>query len=75
MESIFPDIKAVDPRAYLADRVKRGVAFVAVLRAVGNETEPCLSTHIQRPAVEPDLRAQANEVVNFYPERKPDADL
>jgi len=50
--NIMPEIKAVDPRAYLADRVKRGVAFVAVLRTVGNVTEACLSTHIREPQPE-----------------------
>lgn len=51
-QPIFPEFKAVDPRAYLADRIKRGVAFVAVLRAVGSEVEPCLSTHIREPQQE-----------------------
>lgn len=51
-QPIFPEFKAVDPRAYLAERVKRGVAFVAVLRSVGSEVEPCLSTHIREPQPE-----------------------
>lgn len=46
MESIFPEVKAVDPRAYLADRVKRGVAFVAVLSSLGKETDLKTSGHI-----------------------------
>lgn len=52
-QPIMPEMKAVDPRAYLADRIKRGLAFVAVLRSVGSEVEPCLSTHIQDAPVEP----------------------
>jgi hypothetical protein len=55
MESIMPEIKAVNPRQCLADRVKRGVAFIAVLKSVGSETEPCLSTHIKEPSNQPEL--------------------
>lgn len=48
----MPDMEIFNPRQYLADRVKRGVAFIAVLRSVGNVTEPCLSTHIREPQPE-----------------------
>lgn len=53
MEQPFmPKVEIFNPREYLADRIKRGVAFVAVLRSVGSEVEPCLSEHIQRPPTE-----------------------
>lgn len=44
----MPDIEIFNPRQYLADRVKRGVAFIAVLRSVGSEVEPCLSPRANR---------------------------
>lgn len=52
-QPIMPQMEVFNPRQYLADRVKRGVAFVAVLRSVGSVTEPCLSTHIKKPPTEP----------------------
>jgi hypothetical protein len=50
--NIMPNIEIFNPREYLADRVKRGVAFIAVLRSVGNVTEPCLSTHASEDVTE-----------------------
>lgn len=46
MENIMPEIKVVDPRAYLAERVKRGVAFVATINALGKSTDLRSSNHI-----------------------------
>ncbi len=56
-QPIMPEVEIFNARQYLADRVKRGVAFVAVLRTVGSEVEPCLSTHIREPQPEPPVQA------------------
>lgn len=42
----MPNIVAVDPLAYLAERVKRGTDFVRAVGRAGTVTELCLSEHL-----------------------------
>lgn len=42
------DFKPVDPREYLANRVKRGTAFVAALLALNKTVDLSTSNHINR---------------------------
>lgn len=72
--NIMPDIEIFNGRQYLADRVKRGVAFVAVLKSVGSVTEPCLSPRANREPTEPYI--DDSEVGDHYtPEQLHRVDL
>jgi len=53
MENIMPEIKAVDPRAYLADRIKRGADFIASINALGKSVDLSSSNHISNETPRP----------------------